>query len=126
MPKKKAESAEVSKRVTIHAGITHKIPLDQYENYELMFNISMEFNNGQVGATEQDLKEVDELQAQLTGLLVARVGGEEERVIKEWLERGKLKDLRDTHDTAKAAEKNVEAEAEAKKGKSLLGRKAGE
>ena len=63
---------------------------------------------------------MDKIQAEMTMVIVQRVKGEGDAIICRWLERGKLKEMRDKYQKEKIAELAAEA-AKEKKGKSLLG-----
>lgn len=105
---------------TIHVGMTHKTPLDQYENIDIMVNMTVKMEADKPPKlTGKELKAMDEIQAEMTVVLVQRVQGEGDAIIARWLERGKLKDLRDNYQKEKAAE--LAKEAKTKKGVSLLG-----
>lgn len=106
---------------TIHVGMTHKTPLDQYENIDIMVNMTVKVESDTVPKlSKKDLKAMDDIQAEMTVVLVQRVQGEGDAIIARWLERGKLKELRDNYQKEKMAELASEA-AKAKKGVSLLG-----
>jgi len=104
---------------TIHVGMTHKTPLDQYENVDILVNMTVRMESDTLPKlSKKELKAMDDIQAEMTGVIVQRVTGEGDMIITRWLERGKLKEMRDKYQAEQIAELAKEAKA---KGKSLLG-----
>lgn len=103
---------------TIHVGMSHKTPLDQYENIDIMVNMTVKVEADKPPKlSAKDLKAMDKIQAEMTTVIVQRVKGEGDAIICRWLERGKLKDMRDKYQ----AEEKAKLTKEKKTGTSLLG-----
>lgn len=106
------------KEYIVFVGLTRKLPLDQYEQAEIQLGLTVKVEADKPPKlSAAELKALDECQAEMTGILKVRSEHEQGIIVADWLERGKLKDLR----TAYEEEKAVEAAKEVKKGKSLLG-----
>lgn len=104
---------------TIHVGMTHKTPLDQYENIDISVNMTVKVESDTLPKlSSKELKAMDDIQAEMTTVIVQRVKGEGDLIIARWLERGKLKELRAKYEEEQAAAMAKEAK---KKGVSLLG-----
>ena len=104
---------------TIHVGMTHKTPLDQYENIDISVNMTVKVESDTLPKlSSKELKAMDAIQAEMTTVIVQRVKGEGDLIIARWLERGKLKELRAKYEEEQAAAMAKEAK---KKGVSLLG-----
>lgn len=110
------------KEYIIFVGLTRKLPLDQYEQAEIQLGLTVKVEADKPPKlTKDELKKLDEAQAEMTGILKVRSEHEQGVIVADWLERGKLKDLRTKYEEEKAAELALEASKEMKKGKSLLG-----
>jgi len=109
------------KEYTVFVGLTRKLPLDQYEQAEIQLGLTVKVEAEKPPKlSAKELKALDEAQAEMTGILKVRSEHEQGVIVADWLERGKLKDLRAKFEEEKAAEAAKEA-AKEKKGKSLLG-----